>query len=449
MNKIIRKIPYRKMGKLAETKIRVVAYARVSTNKEEQLTSLEAQKDYFINYIENNAQWEFAGIYYDEGISGVCTKNRTYFNLMIEDGMNGKFDLIVTKSISRFARNTLDTIHTIRKLKEKGIGVYFQKENIQTLDAKGEFILTLMASFAQEESRSISENIKWGKRKRMADGKVAIAYTQFLGYDKGKDGNLIINIKEAQIIECIYSLFIIGFTRPQIIRFLNKNKILTPTGREKWNTSYIKSILTNEKYKGDALLQKAFTVDYLSKKKKKNEGELRQYYIENNHEPIISKEIHQYVNSKLDKFDGSSRSTQSLSGKIYCKECGEKFGSFIIHPEFKSANGNSLAWKCKNKYSKTNKCTIRHVYDKKIYDFLLELCVQRFVRNNKLKKILWSIIGKKKIKTINTNFLETSVDVGVIVSEIHIDKQHNCQVKWIDGVTNKGTIKETRKYRKG
>ena len=268
MNKNVRKIPSKtNASKIKEVKTRVVAYARVSTAKEDQLSSLKTQKEYFTHYIKSNPQWEFKGMYFDEGISGVQTKNRVQFNRMIEDGMSGKFDLIVTKSISRFARNTVDTIKTIRALKEKGVGVYFQKENIKTLGSEGEFVLTLMASFAQEESRSISENVTWGKRKRMADGKVSISYTQFLGYDKGKKGNLVINDKEAKIVECIYSLFVIGFNRAQIINFLESNNIVTLKGNKQWNTGYIKSILSNEKYKGDALLQKSFTVDYLTKQK--------------------------------------------------------------------------------------------------------------------------------------------------------------------------------------
>ena len=273
-------------------KIRVAAYARVSTEKDEQHNSLEAQKAYFTKYIKERNDWQFAGLYYDDGISGLSRKNRDGFNRLIEDSLQGKIDLIVTKSISRFARNTLDTISTIRKLKGRGIGVFFQKENIHTLDTKSEFVLTLMSSFAQEESRSISENCTWGRRKRFADGKVTVPFKRFLGYDRGKHGELIVNKEEGKIVEYIYSLFILGFTFSEIKSALEFYNIKSPGGTDSWNHQNIKSILTNEKYKGDALLQKSFTVDFMTKKKKKNEGELPMYYVENNHQAIIPKRIH-------------------------------------------------------------------------------------------------------------------------------------------------------------
>lgn len=164
---------------------KTAGYARVSTDSEEQQTSYEAQVDYYTNYIKNNPEWEFVGVYTDEGISATGTKHRDGFNQMIQDALDGKIDLIVTKSVSRFARNTVDSLTTVRKLKEKGVEVYFQKENIYTLDSKGELLITIMSSLAQEESRSISENVTWGQRKRFADGKVSIAYSSFLGYQKG------------------------------------------------------------------------------------------------------------------------------------------------------------------------------------------------------------------------------------------------------------------------
>ena len=179
----------------------------------------------------------------------------------------------MTKSVSRFARNTVDTLTTVRKLKEKGIEVYFEKENIYTLDSKGELLITIMSSLAQEESRSISENTTWGQRKRFADGKVSLPYKKFLGYERGEDGIPQIVEKEAKIVRLIYRLFLEGRTTTGIATHLTRLKVPTPAGKEKWTTSTIKSFLTNEKYKGDALLQKSYTVDFLTKKKKKNEGE--------------------------------------------------------------------------------------------------------------------------------------------------------------------------------
>lgn len=184
--------------------------------KDEQHNSLEAQKDYFLKFIKNEPEWEYVGLYYDDGISGLSKKNRDGFNSLVKDALDGNVDLIVTKSISRFARNTVDTISTIRKLKMEGVDVFFQKENIHTLDSKNEFVLTLMSSFAQEESRSISENCTWGQRKRFANGKVTIPFARFLGYDRGENGELVVNEKEARIVEYIYSLFILGFTFSEI-----------------------------------------------------------------------------------------------------------------------------------------------------------------------------------------------------------------------------------------
>ena len=195
-----------------QRKKRVAAYARVSTEQDEQQSSYEAQVDFYTRHIKNNPEWEFVEVYTDEGISGTSTKKREGFNRMIADALDGKIDLILTKSISRFARNTVDSLTAIRKLKEKGVEVYFEKENIHTMDAKGELMITIMSSLAQEESRSISENVRWGKRKSMADGKFSLAYSHFLGYEKGGDGTLRIVEEEAEIIRKIYSLYLGGQT---------------------------------------------------------------------------------------------------------------------------------------------------------------------------------------------------------------------------------------------
>ena len=251
-------------------KRRVAAYARVSTDSDEQFTSFEAQVDYYTRYIAEHSEWLFVKVYADEGISGTSTKHRVGFNEMIEDALAGKIDLIVTKSISRFARNTIDTLTTVRQLKEKGIEVFFEKENIYTLDSKGELLITIMSSIAQEESRSISENVTWGQRKRFADGKVSLPYKNFLGYRRGKDGKPQIVESEAKIVRKIYRLFLEGLTPTHIARTLTEEGIPTPGGKVIWQNSTVESILTNEKYKGDALLQKKYTVDFLSKKQKKD-----------------------------------------------------------------------------------------------------------------------------------------------------------------------------------
>lgn len=264
------------LPKTSTRKRRVAAYARVSTDSEEQLTSYEAQVSYYTDYINKRSDWEFVSVYTDEGVSGCNTAKREGFNRMIKDALDGKIDLIVTKSVSRFARNTVDSLTTVRKLKEKGIEVYFEKKNIYTLDSKGELLITIMSSLAQEESRSISENVTWGQRKRFADRKVSLTYKYFLGYKRGEDGLPEIVPEEAEIVRLIYRSFMNGMTPYRIAKILTEKGIPTPAGKIKWQSSTIESILTNEKYKGSALLQKQFTVDFLTKKIKINEGEIPQ-----------------------------------------------------------------------------------------------------------------------------------------------------------------------------
>ncbi len=275
---------------LAITKRRVAAYARVSTDDEEQQTSYENQVSHYTQYIQDHDGWIFAGIFTDEGITGTSTKHRDGFNAMIRSALAGEIDLIITKSVSRFARNTVDTLTTVRKLKAIGVEVYFEKEQIYTLDSKGELLITIMSSLAQEESRSISENVTWGMRKRFADGKVSLPYKHFLGYRKGQDGLPEIIPEEAEIIHLIYRMFMEGKSPSYIARHLTDQGIPTPAGKVIWRSNTVHSILTNEKYKGDALLQKTFRTDFLTKKSKINEGEVAQYYVDHSHPVCLSTE---------------------------------------------------------------------------------------------------------------------------------------------------------------
>ena len=335
-------------------KRRVAGYARVSTGSDEQFTSYEAQVDYYTNYIKSNPDWEFVSVYTDEGISGTNTKHRDGFNRMIEDALAGKIDLIVTKSVSRFARNTVDSLVTIRKLKEHGCECYFEKEGIFTFDSKGELLITIMSSLAQEESRSISENVIWGQRKRFADGKVCMPYSHFLGYDKGEDGIPVINESEAAIVRLIYRLFLDGKTPFGICQQLEEMEIKTPAGKTKWCQSTIISILSNEKYKGDALLQKTFTVDFLTKTKKKNEGEIQQYYVEGSHEAIITPEEFDMVQAELlrRKRAGRSYSGNSIfASKLICADCGGTYGQKVWHS---TDAYRKVIWRCNRKFDKKN-----------------------------------------------------------------------------------------------
>lgn len=358
--------PITHLARNAVVRRRVAAYARVSTSSEEQLTSYEAQVDYYTRFIQSKPEWEFVRVYTDEGISAVNTKKREGFNQMVRDALDGKIDLIVTKSVSRFARNTVDSLVTVRKLKEKGVEVYFEKENIYTLDSKGELLITIMSSLAQEESRSISENVTWGQRKRFADGKVSLPYSHFLGYRKGDNGLPEIVPEEAETVRWIYSLFLSGKTTGSIASLLTREGIPTPAGKKKWAASTVESILKNEKYKGDALLQKAFTVDFLTKKQKKNEGEVPQYYVENSHPAIIDPAEWKLVQRELErrKAIGRSYSGNSIfSSRLVCGDCGGYFGSKVWHSTDKYRR---TIWRCNSKFTGEEKCQTPHLTEEEI-----------------------------------------------------------------------------------
>ena len=335
---------------------RVAAYARVSTDSDEQFTSYEAQIDYYTNYIRNHEGWDFAGIYADEGISGTSTKRRDGFNSMIRDALDGKIDLIISKSVSRFARNTVDSLTIIRQLKDAGVECFFEKENIYTFDGKGELLLTIMSSLAQEESRSLSENVTWGKRKSFADGKVSMPYKNFLGYEKGPDGKPAVNAEEARLVLRIYETYLSGKTAHAIAKELTAEGIPTPAGKTVWRVSTIESILTNEKYRGDALLQKKITVDFLSKKTKSNEGEVPQYYVHESHPAIVPPQLFESVQLEMArrKKIGSRYSGKSIfSCRIICGDCGSYYGAKVWNS---TDEYRRTVWRCNRKYSGETKC---------------------------------------------------------------------------------------------
>ncbi len=343
------------------TRRKVAGYARVSTDSEEQQTSYEAQVDYYTHYIQSREDWEFVGVYTDEGISATNTKHRDGFKQMVQDALAGKIDLIVTKSVSRFARNTVDSLTTVRKLKEHGTEIYFEKENILTFDSKGELLITIMSSLAQEESRSISENVTWGQRKRFADGKVSMPYKQFLGYDKGEDGTPVINEEEAAIVQLIYKLFLEGKTPAGICRYLGQQGIPTPSGKQKWSQTTVDSILSNEKYKGDALLQKKFTTDFLTKKMKVNEGEVPQYYVEHSHDAIIEPLEWDMVQAEIARRRSLGRAYSGnsvFSSKLVCGDCGGFFGQKVWHS---NDPYRKVIWRCNSKFKGETKCATPHL----------------------------------------------------------------------------------------
>lgn len=359
---------------------RTAGYARVSTKEEEQQNSYEAQIEYYTKYIQAHEGWIFIDMYADEGITGTSIRKRKDFNRMVQDAMDGKLDLIVTKSVSRFARNTVDTLTTVRQLKEKGVEVFFEEQNIYTFDPKCELLLTIMSSVAQEEARSISENVRWGLRKRMKDGKIILPYKQFLGYEKGEDGIPQIVEKEARLVKRIYTLFLDGMTPSGIAKLLTTQKIPSPAGKKKWEPSTVKSILTNEKYRGSALLQKTYTVDFLTKETKVNEGEVQQYYIEKSHPAIIPPEVFELVQYEMKARMSDARRLSNVSifsNRLVCGECGSYYGRKVWHSTSKYRR---VIWQCGHKFKNGEKCTTPHLHEENIKAAFL-VVMERLVQN--------------------------------------------------------------------
>ncbi len=266
----------------------------------------------------------------------------------------GYLVIIVTKSVSRFARNTVDSLTTIRKLKEHGTEVFFEKENIWTFDSKGELLLTIMSSLAQEESRSISENVRWGQRKKFSDGKYSLNYKHFLGYDKGEDGRLVVNREQAKIVRRIFGDFLAGHTPFQIAKALTAEGIPTPAGKTKWSYTTGRRVLSIETYMGDKLLQKTYSIDFLSKDRLKNHGEVPQFYVEQDHDAIIPPTTFKRVQDELERRKGCHATGKSIfSGKIYCGECGEIYGSKVWHS---NDPYRKVVWQCNGKYNVEKKC---------------------------------------------------------------------------------------------
>ena len=374
----------------SDTARRVAAYARVSTNDIDQRTSYNNQVDYYTQYIREHEGWEFAGMFTDEGITGTSTRHRDGFNAMIAAAMEGRIDLIITKSISRFARNTVDTLTTVRKLKERGVEVYFEKENIFTLDSKGELLITIMSSLAQEESRSISENVTWGMRRRFAEGMVYVPYERFLGYRKGQDGQFEIIPEEAEVVRNIYRLFMEGKSLCWIARHLTERGISTPTGKVKWGDNTVRNILRNEKYKGEALLQKRFRTDFLTKKNKVNEGEVPQYYVENSHPAIVSPALFGAAQEEFKRRASQGfnpTNTHCFSGKLFCSRCGGLYGS----KKYMGRRG----WRCNNQHSGKTDCKMPTLRDEDIEAAFVEAFNRAIEHKDETMDICLGVMGQR------------------------------------------------------
>lgn len=332
--------------KIQETKKRVAAYCRVSTDNEDQANSFESQQRYFRQYIERNRDWELYEIFADEGFSGTNTKKRKEFNRMITCAKNGDFDLIITKEISRFARNTLDSIFYTRDLKKHGIGVIFMNDNINTLDGDAELRLAIMSSIAQEESRKTSERVKWGQKRQMEQG--VVFGRSMLGYDV-KDGKMTINEKGAKVVRLIFHKFVDEGKGTHVIARELREEGIEPMRVKEWQNTVILRVIRNEKYCGDLVQKKTYTPDFLSHEKKYNRGQEEFVIIKNHHEPIISHELFEKANRILDakslSQEGKSKYSNRypFSGKIKCGRCGS---SYVARYKTRKDGSKYKSWRC-------------------------------------------------------------------------------------------------------
>lgn len=426
------------------SKVKVAAYCRVSTDQEEQLNSFENQKEYYTRYIKSKPMYEMVGIYADEGISGTSVKKRKGFQKMIADCENGMIDLIIVKSISRFARNTQDCLKYSRKLKNLGIGIIFEKENINTLEASGELLFTILSSLAQDESRNISENCKWGIRSKFQEGKPHINTYKFMGYDKNEDGRLIINEEQAEIVKRIFKEFLEGYNPTDIARRLNEEGIPGVSGEPKWMKPTIIGMLKQEKYMGDSLLQKWVTTDFLNHTLKKNTGQVAQYYVKDSHPAIIDKEAWNAVQEELERRNVYCQNyhlsmyayradKNPLNGKIICGHCGYTFAR-------KSwANRGIAYWTCKSDSCKgnineeiLNKAFItawNHTVENR------ERFMERWNQDLKGDKSLERIRAKQMIELTNEGTVNTLIPelVRMVLEKITVHDLKHFTVSFLDG----------------
>ena len=426
---------------------RVAAYCRVSTAQEEQQNSYQVQIDYYTDLISKNEEWQLAGIFADEGISGTQTKKRTEFNKMIRLCKKHKIDLVLCKSISRFARNTVDTLEYVRQLKDLGIGVIFEKENINTLTMTSEFMIALYGSFAQAESESISKNVSWGVEKAFREGKVRYSYYNLYGYRKGADGKPEIIPDEAKVIKMIYKLYLEGLTLRQIAKHLESLRI-TKRDYSEWSINGIRSILSNEKYVGDALLQKTYTVDCITHKSVKNNGERAKYLVTDAHEAIIDRDTYNLVQQELARRTSlrkKSEKTHSEQGRysgkyalselMICGECGSAYRRQIwnIHGR------KCPVWRCVSRFDNGNRYCKQSptIHEEKLHKAILSTINEYYECNDSIKVLLKNNVEQvvlgvnvKESKAIEQRLRE-------------IDKTRNEYISLITtGVTDEASLDE-------
>ncbi len=426
----------------AQRLLRVAAYCRVSTDQEEQESSYEAQIGYYTEKIKNNAEWTLAGIFADEGITGTQANKRPEFLKMIRLCRQGKIDIILTKSLSRFARNMVDSLKYIRDLKALGIAIVFEKENINTLETDTEMMLTIMSCFAQAESESISKNVSWGIRQSFKNGNVPMQYVRLLGYRKGRNDKPEIVPEEAEIVKEIYRLYLDGMSLNMIVDRLNEKGLTTKGSNSPYRKEVVQRILTNEKYTGDALLQKTYVTDCITKKTRKNNGELPMYLVKNHHEPIIShadfnrvqeemarRSAKRIIADKLSKGEqGKYSAKYALSELLICGECGSHYRRVTW-----TAKGfKEIKWRCINRiqYGK-KKCHSSPTVDEQSLHKAIVSAINEFceVKDDVAKALRESI----------TEVLDPNLNGSVQAAQQRIDElAHN-----IDELIKLATVPET------
>lgn len=425
-------------------KMKVAAYCRVSTDKDSQLNSLDSQKKYFEEYIERNKEWKLVEIYYDEGISGTQTKNRAGFMRMIEDAKNGMLDLILTKEVSRFARNTVDTLSYTRDLKEYGVGVVFTIDNIDSRDADGELRLTIMASLAQEESRKTSTRVRWGQLRQMEKG--VVFGRDLLGYTV-KDGKLSVNEREAEIVRTIFHMYTNEGKGTHVIARELLERGMKPKRIKLWRNTIILRVLRNEKYVGDLCQKKTITPNYLTHAKKYNRGEEEMVYLYNHHEPIISRELWDRTQEELKKRSPSDDRIRKhsnrywCSGRLYCGICNERF---VSRKKTRKDGSIYKSWRCfaaanhgRSKLDADGNevgCSNQQ-YNEDALLFVMKYCIQQIQINREQ-------IKKEIIRDIRLLQQEGNHDTGKVLIETEIQKVRNKKRKLIELMLDDSISKE-------
>ena len=408
-------------------RLRVAAYCRVSTDEEDQLNSLETQMQYYTSKIAENPNWTMVGIYADEGISGTRADKRDKFMKLMRDCQKGKVDYILTKSTTRFARNTVDSLTWIRKLRAIGIGVFFEEQNLDSSKVENETLIGFFSVMAQSESESISGNVKWGIHKRMRNGNYAVRF-DMLGYRKGDDGQPYIVHEEAEIVRALFNRFLDGATMGQLKDFLESQNILTRQGKAEWSASVIRKMLSNEKYVGDVLYQKTYCVDCISKKVKVNRGEVTRYLISNNHAPIIDRDTFNLVqaelsrrNSKNKKMDSAITEQGKYSGKfalselLICGSCGSYY-----RRRAKVANGKTTQyWRCINRLEHGKKyCKDSAGIEEQMLQETICRCLSKMLEDS---QEVYSLIQSNLAYAVSGN--SAALDVHLIETQMKQVKQ--------------------------